>query len=113
MKRILILLAFLIILPNSSKSCINTYYYTVDHRGILHNADDLQKSFNTNFNLALIERKLKKISKKLEQNYDYKLLSDYAVLLLKGGRPQIALKELAKKYPNEYQIAANLGTAGL
>tara|TARA_B110000046_G_C13024495_1_gene413104 strand:+ start:2444 stop:2677 length:234 start_codon:yes stop_codon:yes gene_type:complete len=42
------------------------------------------------------------------------MLSDYAVYLMKAGRVDESLailKELNKNLPQEYQIAANLGTA--
>ncbi len=45
---------------------------------------------------------------------DYKGLSDYAVLELKMGDRKLALdilEKLYKKYPREYNIIANLGTA--
>jgi tetratricopeptide (TPR) repeat protein len=48
------------------------------------------------------------------ENSPYKVKSDYAVALLHLGRTREALQilePLAKKYTNEYQIMANLGTA--
>jgi len=45
---------------------------------------------------------------------NYMLLSDYSVCLMKLGKQKEALgilKELYKHYPNDYKIAANLGTA--
>ena len=97
----------------SGNACLN-FYYSVDNKGHLHEADDLQRGFNINFNLKRIEAKLIKLEPKIKKDQDYKILSDYAVLLLKSGKTAIALdilEQLAKHYPDEYQIAANLGTA--
>lgn len=113
MKTILLLLSFLLISTSNSKACLN-FYYSIDKEGHLHDADDLRRAFNTNFNLILIERKLTKLKQQLDEKQDYKLLSDYAVLLLKAGKTSEALSiliELSKQYPNEYKIASNLGTA--
>jgi tetratricopeptide (TPR) repeat protein len=113
MKTILLLLSFLLISNTNSNACLNSYY-SIDKEGHLHSADDLQRAFNTNFNLKLIERKLTKLKQQLDKKQDYKLLSDYAVLLLKAGKTTEALDiliELSKHYPNEYKIASNLGTA--
>ena len=54
------------------------------------------------------------IEKALAGKTDYKLLSDYAWYELRLGDKEIAVKLLEKLYqqhPNEYNIAANLGTA--
>jgi tetratricopeptide (TPR) repeat protein len=113
MKTILLLLTFFFLGNTNSKACLN-FYYSIDKEGHLHTADDLRKAFNTNFNLKLIERKLNKIKQQLDEKQDYKLLSDYAVLLLKAGKIKEALSiliELSTYYPNEYKIASNLGTA--
>jgi tetratricopeptide (TPR) repeat protein len=86
----------------------------VDKKGKLHATEGLQVGFNTNFNLQLIEGILKTLESRLKKEHDYKLLSDYSVLLLKAGRTKESiaiLSVLSKQYPNEYQIAANLGTA--
>jgi tetratricopeptide (TPR) repeat protein len=113
MKKSILILILLLINITESNACLN-YYYSVDNKGHLHSADDLQRAFNTNFNLKLIESKLKKLERQLIKENDFKLLSDYSVLLLKAGKTKESLDilhELSKHYPNEYQIAANLGTA--
>jgi tetratricopeptide (TPR) repeat protein len=89
-------------------------YYSLDKTGHFHDAEDIRRAFNTNFNQKRIEANLKKLEAKLKTSKDYKLLSDYAVLLLKAGKTKSAidiLEQLSEKYPDEYQIAANLGTA--
>ena len=86
----------------------------MDNTGHFHPADDLRTAFNINFNLKLIEKKLQQLKPQLVKEKDYKLLSDYSVLLLKAGKTAEAiaiLEQLAEHYPGEYQIAANLGTA--
>lgn len=108
-----ILLIVLILGFFQAKACLN-YYYSVDNQGNLHPADDIQNPFYKNFNLKSIERNLKKLKGKLTTEKDYKLLSDYAVLLLKAGKTAEAtdiLSQLALQYPDDYQIIANLGTA--
>lgn len=112
-KKVLIILLSSFFYCNHGTACLN-YYYSIDHEGHLHSADDLRRAFNTNFNKKLIERKLKKLEVRLKKEKDYKLLSDYAVFLLKAGRIEESLeilKTLSRHYPSEYQIAANLGTA--
>ena len=50
----------------------------------------------------------------LERNIDYKLLSDFAWYELRVGSKRNAvrlLERLYEKYPNEYNVMANLGTA--
>ncbi|MDG1333270.1 MAG: tetratricopeptide repeat protein [Crocinitomicaceae bacterium] len=114
MKKLLFLFV-LIFNVTASHACLN-YYYSIDNQGHFHDgeAEDLRRAFNTNFNTSRLEKNLKKLQLKLEASKDYKLLSDYAVLLLKAGKTAIALdilEQLSLKHPNDYQIAANLGTA--
>lgn len=112
MKKVIFFLAFTV-LSSTSYACLN-YYYSLDNTGHFHDAEGLRRAFNTNFNTKLIEAKLKKMEAKLKAENDYKLLSDYAVLLLKAGKTETALdilEQLSIKHPNDYQIAANLGTA--
>src|ERR1044072_359909 len=94
-------------------ACLN-YYYTVDRAGMLHFAGEVKLPFNTNFNKELIVAGLKRLEGKMQKEHSYMLLSDYAVGLLKLGKTKEAvdlLAELYRHYPNEYQIASNLGTA--
>lgn len=112
MKKVLFLFA-LIFNVSASHACLN-HYYSIDKDGHFHDAEDLRRAFNTNFNTQRLEKKLKELQLKLETNKDYKLLSDYAVLLLKSGKTAVALdilEQLSLKHPDDYQIAANLGTA--
>ncbi|MGH1337739.1 MAG: tetratricopeptide repeat protein [Aureispira sp.] len=114
MKSLFLSLLLLLSAATTSQACLNVYY-SLDHNGHLHdNAEQLKRAFNTNFNLSLIERKLQKLEKRLAKEQDYKLLSNYAVLMLKAGKTKEALAILEQLYlhhPEEYQLAANLGTA--
>ena len=113
-KLIIICLSILTVLPVSA--CLNIYY-SIDAEGHLHEATDMYsyfKKFNKNFNKKLICSKLPKLEKKIRENGDYKDLSDYAVYLMKLGlfeESKSILVELYFAHPEEYQLAANLGTA--
>ena len=112
MKKILFLFVLLLNFSNSH-ACLN-YYYSIDHEGHFHDAEGLKTHFNINFNPRTLEAEIKKNADKLKTTKDYKWLSNYAVLLLKAGRTKEALdllEQLSLKHPDEYQIAANLGTA--
>jgi len=112
MKKILFLFVLLLNFSNSH-ACLN-YYYSIDHEGHFHDAEGLKTHFNINFNPRTLEAEIKKNADKLKTTKDYKWLSNYAVLLLKAGRTKEALdllEQLSLKHLDEYQIAANLGTA--
>jgi tetratricopeptide (TPR) repeat protein len=114
MKNIFFLIAFFLVNFFPLKACLN-YYYTINKEGRIHSiGEKLLIPFNKNFNTALIVSKLEKLNAKMEQEHSYMLLSDYAVALLKLGKRKEALAifiQLYMHYPNEYQIASNLGTA--
>ncbi len=115
MKSFVLILFSLVLSLSPAHACLN-FYHSIDKEGHLHEADEdeIFRGFNTNFNLGLIEKKLIKLEKGLKAEQDYQLLSDFAVLMLKAGKVKEALsvlEELYRHYPNEYQIAANLGTA--
>ena len=114
MKKTALLLCLIIFSFLQCYSCAN-YYYTLDKEGnLLPLGYNWRYPFNKNFNLELNVQKIKKLQKKLEKEKNYMLLSDYSVCLMKLGRNKEALKilvELYSHYPNEYKIAANLGTA--
>jgi tetratricopeptide (TPR) repeat protein len=111
MRKFLFLL--FLIFSTASTACLN-YFYGVDKEGHLHPTDDVYTKFNMNFGQRAIERKLIKLEEQLNKDHSYMTLSDYAVNLMKIGKPKQAqriLAELNKHYPNEYKIATNLGTA--
>lgn len=69
--------------------------------------------FNQYFDQKAIEKQLFQLKKKLQTSSDFKLLSDYALHLVKAGKVKEALtifEKLAELHPNEYSIIANLGT---
>lgn len=98
------------------QACLN-YYYGVDKHGHTHVFEEGKTpapAFNKNFNAKSMESKLTKLLPKIKETGDYKLLSDYAVILLKAGKHQLSLdimQVLYHNHPDQYQLAANLGTA--
>lgn len=111
MKYAIILILTLLVSP-ANFACYNEFY-SLDAKGQFHRIDIGVIRFEQNFDLERVERQLRKIGKKLQSKADYKLLSDYALFLVKGGKVQEALvifEALAEAYPDEYSIAANLGT---
>jgi tetratricopeptide (TPR) repeat protein len=97
----------------ATTACLNLYF-TTDKDGRTHILEEELPAFNTNFNNALIDRKLRKLNREMEDNPSFQKLSDYAVLLMKGGKVDLALsilQQISLHYPNEYRVAANLGTA--
>lgn len=107
------LLTFLLLFSYSASfSCYNEYY-SLDAKGHFHQVDMGEIRFQKNFDLHQIERKLIQLEKKLQTKADFKLLSDYGLYLVKCGKvkeARIIFEALAKAYPNEYSIIANLGT---
>ncbi|HKC68615.1 MAG TPA: tetratricopeptide repeat protein [Bacteroidia bacterium] len=114
MKKIFFLLTAFLFLIARGIACGN-FFYALDKEGNLVPMGYSWKfPFNKDFNLELNVTKLKKLKAKLEKEKNYMLLSDYSLCLMKLGKPKEALDiliELYKHYPNEYKIAANLGTA--
>lgn len=91
------------------------YYYDVNKSGKISRIDDhWEDPFFEGFDLKGNVQQLKKLELKLKKEKKYMLLSDYSVGLMKLGKQDVAveiLKRLYAAYPNEYRIAANLGTA--
>lgn len=98
----------------SGWACIN-HYHSVDAHGDMHSwGEDIMVGFNKNFNYELIASKLPNAEQKFLESKSPFDLSDYAVLLMKGGKFEESLlifQALNKHLPNEYKLAANLGTA--
>ncbi|MDF3025947.1 MAG: hypothetical protein K0S23_254 [Fluviicola sp.] len=107
------LLTFLLLLIYSTGfSCYNEYY-ALDAKGHFHQMGMGEIRFQKNFDQRQIERKLIQLEEKLQTKADFKLLSDYGLYLVKGGKvkeARVLFETLAKAYPNEYSIIANLGT---
>lgn len=101
-----------ILIYSSGFTCYNEYY-SLDSKGHFHQMEMGAIRFQQNFDQQKIEKQLRKLGKKLQTQADYKLLSDYGLYLVKGGKVKEALvifEALAQAYPNEYSIIANLGT---
>ena len=110
MKKTLLLLLILA-LHHHVNACINEY--TIDAHGEKHFTEYDEFYFEP-FDAKTIINRLKEIEHSLNQQYDFKLHSDYGANLLKLGCTPEALQvftALIQKYPNQYSIAANLGTA--
>lgn len=96
-----------------SFGCLNIYY-SVDKEGHFHETEGYRDKLIKNFDFEFLETQLIKTEKKLREEKSYQLLSDYAVYLMKAGKVDESLQlliVLAQFHPDEYQIAANLGTA--
>ena len=108
-----LLLTLFVLSSLSSFGCLN-YYYGVDMHGHTHVFGEEKTpapAFNKNFNSKSMESKLMKLLHQIEEIGDYKLLSDYAVLLLKSGKHKLSLdlmQVLYHNHPDQYQLAANL-----
>ncbi|MNV17740.1 Tetratricopeptide repeat protein [compost metagenome] len=101
-----------VLVYSASFACYNEYY-SLDSKGQFHLIDVGVIRFQKSFDQQKIERQLRKLGKKLQTKADYKLLSDYGLYLVKGGKVKEALvifEALALAYPDEYSIIANLGT---
>ena len=113
MKHIILLLFIILGISFNSNACLNLYY-TTDKEGHTHVLDDLIPRFNINFNNALIERRLIQYLHDMEEEASFEKLSDYAVLLMKAGKIDLALsilQQISYHHPKAYKVAANLGTA--
>lgn len=105
--------AFLIVSCSSPVFACYNEFYALDAQGHFHQMEVGAIRFQTNFDLRRVEKQLIKLGQKLQLKADYKLLSDYGLYLVKGGKvkeARIIFEALAKAYPNEYSIIANLGT---
>lgn len=95
-----------------SLACYNEYF-TLDSKGKTHHVHPGTVRFDTNFDLKKIEKELRELGGKLNEKPNFKILSDYALCLVKAGKTKEALivfEALVKKYPDEYTLHANLGT---
>jgi len=107
------LFTFLLFLSYSASFGCYNEYYALDAKGHFHQVDVGMIRFQINFDQQKIERKLIQLGKKLQTKADFKVLSDYGLYLVKGGKvkeARVIFEALAKAYPNEYSIIANLGT---
>jgi tetratricopeptide (TPR) repeat protein len=113
MKKLFIIAVLVLLFSWQSKACLN-YYYFVNKEGNYYMSDTIIRAFNLNFNKERNLTKLKNSYSRLSREHDYRILSDYSVSLLKLGNVKTALElliALEKAHPEEYNLAANLGTA--
>jgi tetratricopeptide (TPR) repeat protein len=114
MKKVFFLIAFCLATSLPVPACLNDYY-TLDKKGKPHPyGKPFAFAFNKNFDKEFIVKELGELERRMKIEHTYMLLSDYAVCLLKLGKTKEALElfvPLSNHYPDEYQIASNLGTA--
>lgn len=114
MKKLMLFLILFGSVNMQSNACLNTFH-ALDKEGHFHDLGHQGfVGFNMNFNPKLMNSKLSKLEAEIRDTKSPYLLSDYAVLLLKAGKTQESLDlliSLNHSLPNEYKIAANLGTA--
>jgi len=104
-----ILLPFLLLAPFTASACFNEYAH--DSSGHAHHqANPDVYRYERNFSKASLDKQIKEKEGALK---DFRDSSDFSVLLAKRGyvfRALRILQELAHYHPNDYTIAANLGT---
>lgn len=108
------ILFFAFLLSSSlSYSCGNEYGHTLDGDMIFTNFFYLSKK-HRDFDTEYIKKKLATAEAKPNAKTDFKIQSNIALYYMKLGDVKKALqilRPLYEKYPNEYTISANLGTA--
>lgn len=115
-RKLIVILVILLNFCSASRACLNHYYYGVDKEGKLHvvNEESGFHMFNSGFYITSIQYEMQDILQKMIVERSYMALSDYSICLMQAGKKEEALKilqELYSKYPGEYQLASNLGTA--
>jgi tetratricopeptide (TPR) repeat protein len=113
MKRIIVCVIFCLF-QYQAFACLNDYEPTINVFGNKVIWEEAAKAnFSRSFYKENVLQRLDELEKELFKKYSYKAHSDYAVNLARIGKIQEALailESLVKKYPNEYNIMANLGT---
>ena len=112
MKNIL-LIALFSFLTCKVSACLNGYHINAEGAIFSTHDDDHIGPFMTSFNQPNLEELLSHYNLKKIDQYSYKQKSDLSILLIKMGKFEEALQileKLAKVYPEEYKIIANLGT---
>lgn len=112
--RALLVLLTLLIVPTISYPCGNEYGETLDGTRMYGRYFYLSPDMRI-FNEGQLKEHLNDLYRRSKGlSGDYKIWSDIAVNLMKLGKADSAVKILAPlvaKYPKEYNILANLGTA--
>ena len=103
------------LLPPGGQTGIPYWRHGFDKFAMTRQREDLYAAMTQSAHLypENIQAKINKVIEALLKKDDYQLLSDYAWLELRTGDKQKAvalLEELYRRHPNEYNIAANLGT---
>lgn len=106
-----VLLWFCLGLNSLTWACLNEY--NVNERGIENDEYAGLPVFYRSFDTAFARQEIARVDLTVKSNYDYQVLSDAGIQLTKLRRYKEALdlfRWLIHRYPEAYQINANLGT---
>lgn len=95
-------------------ACLNVYYTQNIEGEFIEKNEIFNRLFRANFDAEKEKNKLNELWNELQKEANCELLSDYAVGLMRLGHYQdalIILEYVNSKFPNQYNVVANLGTA--
>ncbi len=106
-----ILLFLLLLLPGAAQACLNDFVHNEKGDGLVNEELDMLV-YKRNFDYKALDKKIAAFESNTKAK-TYKDSSDFAVALIKRGyiyRALGILESIAKRMPDDYTIAANLGT---
>lgn len=106
-----ILLFLLLLLPGVAQACLNDFVHNENGDGLVNQELDMLV-YKRNFDYKALDKKIAAFENNTKPK-TYKDSSDFAVALIKRGyiyRALDILTAIAKRMPDDYTIAANLGT---
>jgi tetratricopeptide (TPR) repeat protein len=106
-----ILLFLLLLLPCAAQACLNDFVHNEKGDGLVNEELDMLV-YKRNFDYKALDKKIAAFESSTKAK-TYKDSSDFAVALIKRGyiyRALGILESIAKRMPDDYTIAANLGT---
>lgn len=106
-----ILLFLLLLLPGAAQACLNDFVHNENGDGLVNQELDMLV-YKRNFDYKALDKKIAAFESNTKPK-TYKDSSDFAVALIKRGyiyRALGILESIAKRMPDDYTIAANLGT---
>lgn len=106
-----ILLFLLLLLPGAAQACLNDFVHNENGDGLVNEELDMLV-YKRNFDYRALDKKIAAFESNTKTK-TYKDSSDFAVALIKRGyiyRALGILESIAKYRPDDYTIAANLGT---
>lgn len=112
-KNAILIFTFVIVFPFFAKPCANNFY-SINRDGKLTSiGSEWRNPFHLNFDKYGLINNSRLLITQLNTKHYYTYLSDYAVCLMKLGKPELALsifKKIYEHYPRDYRITSNLGT---